>query len=150
MKLAMNNLERNLPIMEPRAGLRKDAGFLSYKDHLPVSQVVVGDTDRQGSEAKLSVGPLRCQGDNVNSGAWTPRGSSSRKSYTHLNPESTLTLWLSNLGSKLLEINVVEETLVRDGEGGQLRPEVSPLTHTPSQQEHCGERKDMLYSQLPE
>lgn len=42
---------------------RKDAGFLSYKDHLPVSQVVVGDTDRQGSEAKLSVGPLRCQGD---------------------------------------------------------------------------------------
>ncbi|KAM7325709.1 hypothetical protein ACRRTK_015962 [Alexandromys fortis] len=43
--------------------MRKDAGFLSYKDHLPVSQVVVGDTDRQGSEAKLSVGPLRCQGD---------------------------------------------------------------------------------------
>ena len=35
----------------------------AYKDHLPVSQVVVGDTDRQGSEAKLSVGPLRCQGD---------------------------------------------------------------------------------------
>lgn len=42
---------------------RKDAGFLSYKDHLPVNQVVVGDTNRQGSEAKLSVGPLRCQGD---------------------------------------------------------------------------------------
>ncbi|EPY75214.1 hypothetical protein CB1_001748011 [Camelus ferus] len=46
-----------------RKARRKDAGFLSYKDHLPVSQVVVGDTDRQGSEAKLSVGPLRCQGD---------------------------------------------------------------------------------------
>lgn len=28
-----------------------------------MNQVVVGDTDRQGSEAKLSVGPLRCQGD---------------------------------------------------------------------------------------
>lgn len=34
-----------------------------YKDHLPVSQVVVGDTNRAGSEAKLTVGPLRCQGD---------------------------------------------------------------------------------------
>jgi len=34
-----------------------------YKDHLPVSQVVVGDLHRSGSEAKLTVGPLRCQGD---------------------------------------------------------------------------------------
>lgn len=34
-----------------------------YKDHLPVSQVVVGDTGRAGSEAKLTVGALRCQGD---------------------------------------------------------------------------------------
>ncbi|KAL6074748.1 hypothetical protein STEG23_019054 [Scotinomys teguina] len=51
------------PIGSPQVVRRKDAGFLSYKDHLPVSQVVAGDTDRQGSEAKLSVGPLRCQGD---------------------------------------------------------------------------------------
>ncbi|KAG7236667.1 hypothetical protein INR49_000648, partial [Caranx melampygus] len=42
---------------------REDAGLLVYKDHLPVSQVVVGDTGRAGSEAKLTVGPLRCQGD---------------------------------------------------------------------------------------
>lgn len=42
---------------------REDAGLLVYKDHLPVSQVVVGDTNRAGSEAKLTVGPLRCQGD---------------------------------------------------------------------------------------
>ncbi|KAM8980872.1 contactin-associated protein-like 2 [Sarcophilus harrisii] len=42
---------------------RKDVGLLSYKDHLPVSQVVVGDIDRPGSEAKLTVGPVRCQGD---------------------------------------------------------------------------------------
>ncbi|XP_076018406.1 contactin-associated protein-like 2b [Genypterus blacodes] len=42
---------------------REDAGLLVYKDHLPVSKVVVGDTGRAGSEAKLTVGPLRCQGD---------------------------------------------------------------------------------------
>ncbi|GCB73330.1 hypothetical protein scyTo_0002481 [Scyliorhinus torazame] len=42
---------------------RKDTGLLAYKNHLPVSQVLVGDTSRSGSEAKLGVGPLRCQGD---------------------------------------------------------------------------------------
>ncbi|XP_029935462.1 contactin-associated protein-like 2a [Myripristis murdjan] len=42
---------------------REDSGLLVYKDHLPVSQVAVGDTNRPGSEAKLTVGPLRCQGD---------------------------------------------------------------------------------------
>lgn len=42
---------------------REDSGLLIYKEHLPVSQVAVGDTNRPGSEAKLTVGPLRCQGD---------------------------------------------------------------------------------------
>lgn len=42
--------------------------MLSYKEHLPVSQVVVGDLDRAGSEAKVSVGPVRCQGDRKFSG----------------------------------------------------------------------------------
>lgn len=42
---------------------KEDAGMLMYKDHLPVNQVVVGDIHRSGSEAKLTVGPLRCQGD---------------------------------------------------------------------------------------
>ncbi|TTC44339.1 Contactin-associated protein-like 5 [Bagarius yarrelli] len=42
---------------------REDAGVLMYKDHLPVTQVVVGDTQRSGSEARLTVGPLRCHGD---------------------------------------------------------------------------------------
>ncbi|XP_008288773.1 contactin-associated protein-like 5 [Stegastes partitus] len=40
-----------------------DTGVLSYKDHLPVSQVVVGDTNRTGSMAVYHVGPLRCYGD---------------------------------------------------------------------------------------
>uniref|UniRef100_A0A8C7ZGI1 Contactin associated protein 2 n=1 Tax=Oryzias sinensis TaxID=183150 RepID=A0A8C7ZGI1_9TELE len=42
---------------------REDSGLLVYKEHLPVSQVAVGDTNRPGSEAKLTVGPLRCHGD---------------------------------------------------------------------------------------
>ncbi|CAB1349920.1 unnamed protein product, partial [Coregonus sp. 'balchen'] len=33
---------------------REDSGLLVYKDHLPVRQVAVGDTNRQGSEAKLT------------------------------------------------------------------------------------------------
>lgn len=40
-----------------------DTGLLSYKDHLPVSQVVIGDTNRTGSQAVYHVGPLRCYGD---------------------------------------------------------------------------------------
>uniref|UniRef100_A0A8C5I835 Contactin associated protein-like 5a n=1 Tax=Gouania willdenowi TaxID=441366 RepID=A0A8C5I835_GOUWI len=40
-----------------------DRGVLSYKDHLPVSHVVIGDTNRTGSEAVYHVGPLRCYGD---------------------------------------------------------------------------------------
>ncbi|KAM8855889.1 contactin-associated protein-like 5 isoform 2-T2 [Spinachia spinachia] len=40
-----------------------DTGILSYKDHLPVSQIVVGDTNRTGSQAVYRVGPLRCYGD---------------------------------------------------------------------------------------
>lgn len=40
-----------------------DKGYLDFRDHLPVRKVVVGDTNRTGSEAKFSVGPLRCHGD---------------------------------------------------------------------------------------
>ncbi|XP_075068619.1 contactin-associated protein-like 2 isoform X2 [Mixophyes fleayi] len=42
---------------------RKDDGILSYKEHLPVTRVVIGDTYRSSSEAKLSIDPLRCYGD---------------------------------------------------------------------------------------
>uniref|UniRef100_A0A8C2ZTD9 Contactin associated protein family member 5 n=1 Tax=Cyclopterus lumpus TaxID=8103 RepID=A0A8C2ZTD9_CYCLU len=40
-----------------------DTGILSYKDHLPVSQIAVGDTNRTGSRAVYHIGPLRCYGD---------------------------------------------------------------------------------------
>ncbi|KAM6451538.1 contactin-associated protein-like 2 isoform 2-T2 [Liasis olivaceus] len=59
---------------------RKDAGLLSYKDHLPVSQVVVGDIGRPGSDAKLTVGPLRCHGDQ---NYWNAASFVTRSSYLH-------------------------------------------------------------------
>uniref|UniRef100_A0A8P4GQ38 Contactin associated protein-like 5a n=1 Tax=Dicentrarchus labrax TaxID=13489 RepID=A0A8P4GQ38_DICLA len=40
-----------------------DTGVLSYKDHLPMSHIVIGDTNRTGSEAIYRIGPLRCYGD---------------------------------------------------------------------------------------
>lgn len=40
-----------------------DKGYLDFRDHLPVRRVVVGDTNRTGSEARFTVGPLRCHGD---------------------------------------------------------------------------------------
>lgn len=40
-----------------------DKGYLDFRDHLPVRRVVVGDTNRTGSEAHFTVGPLRCHGD---------------------------------------------------------------------------------------
>lgn len=40
-----------------------DTGLLSYKDHLPVSQIVIGDTNRTGSQAVYHLGSLRCYGD---------------------------------------------------------------------------------------
>ncbi|XP_041663114.1 contactin-associated protein-like 5 [Cheilinus undulatus] len=40
-----------------------DSGFLTNKNHLPLSAMVIGDTHRVGSEAVFAVGPLRCHGD---------------------------------------------------------------------------------------
>uniref|UniRef100_A0A8C6MGE8 Contactin associated protein 2 n=1 Tax=Nothobranchius furzeri TaxID=105023 RepID=A0A8C6MGE8_NOTFU len=59
---------------------REDSGLLTYKEHLPVSQVAVGDTNRLGSEAKLTVGPLRCYGDN---NYWNAASFTTPSSYLH-------------------------------------------------------------------
>ncbi|KAL1021813.1 hypothetical protein UPYG_G00018400 [Umbra pygmaea] len=40
-----------------------DSGLLSYKDHLPLTEIVIGDTSRSGSAAVYSVSFLRCNGD---------------------------------------------------------------------------------------
>lgn len=44
-----------------------DRGLLKFKEDLPVTKVVVGDTNRSNSEARFNVGPLRCYGDG---GSW--------------------------------------------------------------------------------
>ncbi|XP_059358616.1 contactin-associated protein-like 2 [Carassius carassius] len=59
---------------------KEDAGMLMYKDHLPVSQVVIGDVHRSGSEARLTVGPLRCQGDRH---FWNAASFNTPASYLH-------------------------------------------------------------------
>uniref|UniRef100_A0A8C9X335 Contactin associated protein 2 n=1 Tax=Sander lucioperca TaxID=283035 RepID=A0A8C9X335_SANLU len=59
---------------------REDSGLLVYKEHLPVSQVAVGDTNRPGSEAKLTVGPLCCQGDD---NYWNAASFTTPSSYLH-------------------------------------------------------------------
>ncbi|XP_048833106.1 contactin-associated protein-like 2a [Brienomyrus brachyistius] len=59
---------------------REDSGLLVYKEHLPVNQVAIGDTNRPGSEAKLTVGPLRCQGD---SSYWNAASFNTPSSYLH-------------------------------------------------------------------
>lgn len=40
-----------------------DTGFLSYKEHLPVTRIVITDTGRPHSEAAYKLGPLLCRGD---------------------------------------------------------------------------------------
>uniref|UniRef100_A0A8C5EF26 Contactin associated protein 2 n=1 Tax=Gouania willdenowi TaxID=441366 RepID=A0A8C5EF26_GOUWI len=59
---------------------REDSGLLIYKEHLPVSQVAVGDTNRPGSEARLTVGPLSCQGDD---NYWNAASFTTPSSYLH-------------------------------------------------------------------
>ncbi|KAI5617150.1 contactin-associated protein-like 2 precursor, partial [Silurus asotus] len=59
---------------------REDSGFLMYKDHLPVSEVAVGDTNRPKSEAKLTVGPLHCHGDRS---YWNAASFNTPTSYLH-------------------------------------------------------------------
>ncbi|XP_052004183.1 contactin-associated protein-like 5 isoform X2 [Xyrauchen texanus] len=46
-----------------RVSWDNDTGVLSYKEHLPVQEISVGDTYRLGSEAVYIVGPLLCSGD---------------------------------------------------------------------------------------
>ncbi|XP_056146094.1 contactin-associated protein-like 5 isoform X2 [Lampris incognitus] len=57
-----------------------DTGVLSYKDHLPVSQIVIGDTNRTGSEAVYQIGPLRCSGARS---TWNAASFYQESSYLH-------------------------------------------------------------------
>ncbi|XP_066503685.1 contactin-associated protein-like 5 [Hoplias malabaricus] len=57
-----------------------DTGLLSYKDHLPLSEIAIGDTNRTGSEALFQIGPLRCYGDRF---FWNSASFFVESSYLH-------------------------------------------------------------------
>ncbi|XP_053555934.1 contactin-associated protein-like 4 [Bombina bombina] len=57
-----------------------DTGFLSNKDHLPVRQIVITDTDRTNSDAAYKLGPLKCWGDRS---FWNAAAFDTVASYLH-------------------------------------------------------------------
>ncbi|XP_023670576.1 contactin-associated protein-like 5 [Paramormyrops kingsleyae] len=57
-----------------------DTGLLSYKDHLPVSEITIGDTNRTGSEALYRIGALHCYGDRF---FWNAASFYQESSYLH-------------------------------------------------------------------
>uniref|UniRef100_A0A8C2APN1 Contactin associated protein-like 5b n=1 Tax=Cyprinus carpio TaxID=7962 RepID=A0A8C2APN1_CYPCA len=57
-----------------------DTGVLSYKEHLPVTEILVGDTNRSGSEAIYRVGSLHCYGDRF---LWNAASFYQESSYLH-------------------------------------------------------------------
>ncbi|XP_048854339.1 LOW QUALITY PROTEIN: contactin-associated protein-like 5 [Brienomyrus brachyistius] len=63
-----------------RESWANDTGVLSYKDHLPVSEISIGDTNRTDSEAIYRIGPLRCHGDRF---FWNAASFYQESSYLH-------------------------------------------------------------------
>ncbi|XP_062340357.1 contactin-associated protein-like 5 isoform X1 [Osmerus eperlanus] len=57
-----------------------DSGLLAHKEHLPVRAVLIGDTQRPGSEGAYQVGPLRCHGDKS---FWNAAFFNKETSYLH-------------------------------------------------------------------
>ncbi|XP_028624487.1 contactin-associated protein-like 4 isoform X6 [Grammomys surdaster] len=57
-----------------------DTGFLSYKEHLPVTKIVITDTGRPHSEAAYKLGPLLCRGDRP---FWNAASFNTEASYLH-------------------------------------------------------------------
>ncbi|XP_010607783.1 contactin-associated protein-like 4 isoform X1 [Fukomys damarensis] len=63
-----------------RSEWTNDTGFLSYKEHLPVTKIVITDTGRPHSEAAYKLGPLICQGDKS---FWNSASFNTEASYLH-------------------------------------------------------------------
>ncbi|XP_022348198.1 contactin-associated protein-like 4 [Enhydra lutris kenyoni] len=57
-----------------------DTGVLSYKEHLPVTRIVVADAARPSSAAAYRLGPLLCQGDQS---FWNSASFHTETSYLH-------------------------------------------------------------------
>ncbi|KAM6176573.1 contactin-associated protein-like 4 isoform 6-T6 [Erethizon dorsatum] len=63
-----------------RSEWTNDTGFLSYKEHLPVTKIVITDTGRPHSEAAYKLGPLLCRGDKS---FWNSASFNTEASYLH-------------------------------------------------------------------
>lgn len=63
LRLQEGAAERSDGVTASYSHRRTDKGLLTFVDHLPVTQVVVGDTNRSNSEAQFFLRPLRCYGD---------------------------------------------------------------------------------------
>ncbi|KAK1802439.1 hypothetical protein P4O66_022100, partial [Electrophorus voltai] len=63
-----------------RSSWENDTGLLSYKEHLPVTEIAIGDTNRTGSEAVYRVGSLQCYGDRF---LWNAASFYQELSYLH-------------------------------------------------------------------
>uniref|UniRef100_A0A8C6QD47 Contactin associated protein-like 4 n=1 Tax=Nannospalax galili TaxID=1026970 RepID=A0A8C6QD47_NANGA len=61
-----------------RSEWTNDTGFLSYKEHLPVTKIVITDTGRPHSEAAYKLGPLLCRGDSK----WSHRAERERNHHS--------------------------------------------------------------------
>ncbi|XP_069080702.1 contactin-associated protein-like 5 isoform X1 [Pleurodeles waltl] len=57
-----------------------DTGLLTFKDHLPVTGIVITDTNRSNSEAAWRISPLRCYGDRS---FWNAASFHAEVSYLH-------------------------------------------------------------------
>ncbi|KAJ1190526.1 hypothetical protein NDU88_007264, partial [Pleurodeles waltl] len=57
-----------------------DTGLLTFKDHLPVAQIVITDTNRTNSVAAWNISPLRCSGDRS---FWNAASFLTEASYLH-------------------------------------------------------------------
>ncbi|XP_036130146.1 contactin-associated protein-like 4 isoform X1 [Molossus molossus] len=63
-----------------RSEWTNDTGILSYKEHLPVTKIVITDTGRPHSEAAYKLGPLLCRGDRS---FWNSASFNTEASYLH-------------------------------------------------------------------
>ncbi|XP_056304538.1 contactin-associated protein-like 5 [Danio aesculapii] len=72
--------KRRKPQIYSVVSMENDTGVLSYKEHLPVTEILVGDTNRSGSEAIYRIGSLHCYGDRF---LWNAASFYQESSYLH-------------------------------------------------------------------
>uniref|UniRef100_A0A2K6G7E9 Contactin associated protein family member 4 n=1 Tax=Propithecus coquereli TaxID=379532 RepID=A0A2K6G7E9_PROCO len=97
-----------------------DTGLLSYKEHLPVTKIVITDTGRPHSEAAYKLGPLLCRGDSKCSQCFLDRdGIHPQFPY----PPPTIVTFSFDVGNGPFEISVQSPTHFNDNQWHHVRVE---------------------------